>query len=396
MGKPTEEDIAIIQHHFENNSPIKRRVVDIRDLITVGTHLIEAASSSPNEPGHIKYLAQRIESIIQRFISAIPEEGCKKLQNAIKSIEWAYNNLEQFAIKATNKFHPSQNVVFTWVTKPVSVTHETLGITAELGTFRVFVPVGFDDEEEYVLSPGDSCSMMRICAVRSKQNRELHKHNTDFPRIAHPHINDNKLCMGNGYALLKTAIDTLDFPVFSDTLMAILNTYNAESPYYRFGRFAVAECCECGETRGAHPNPDGNPICCGCSLEAYHDVRYSPITHEYLGGTSFAPAQPREPIPLERLAPGQYRIDNHDATGRTYTITNESPRDVARGGFYSTDDARIVMDHLGIQDFGQFRDWMGGTFHEMSGRSITIAREVFNNNRTASTIPEEPEPEPVF
>ena len=66
--------------------------------------------------------------------------------------------------------------------------------------------------------------------------------------VTHPHVNDEKLCEGEGSAAIKTTIEEGRICDFFTLVRSILNTYGADSPYVSLDDWHGASCYDCGYT----------------------------------------------------------------------------------------------------------------------------------------------------
>lgn len=64
--------------------------------------------------------------------------------------------------------------------------------------------------------------------------------------ITHPHVTNDQLCEGDGYAAITAALEQGRLCDFFNLVSSILNTYNPDSPYVRLDDWRGVACCGCG------------------------------------------------------------------------------------------------------------------------------------------------------
>lgn len=65
--------------------------------------------------------------------------------------------------------------------------------------------------------------------------------------VTHPHVSGNKLCEGEGYVAIKTALEHGRLYDFFSVVNSILNTYSPDSPYVSLDDWlGGADCYDCG------------------------------------------------------------------------------------------------------------------------------------------------------
>lgn len=66
--------------------------------------------------------------------------------------------------------------------------------------------------------------------------------------VTHPHVNDERLCEGDGHVAIRSAISQGRFCDFFTLVINILQTYNPDSPYVALGDWEGTSCYDCGYT----------------------------------------------------------------------------------------------------------------------------------------------------
>jgi len=63
--------------------------------------------------------------------------------------------------------------------------------------------------------------------------------------VTHPHVSDDRLCEGDGYAAIRAALEQGRLCDFFTLVRSILNTYSPDSPYVRLDEWGGQACYEC-------------------------------------------------------------------------------------------------------------------------------------------------------
>jgi len=66
--------------------------------------------------------------------------------------------------------------------------------------------------------------------------------------VTHPHVSGEYLCEGDGYLLIRKALEQGRLCDFFSIVIGILNTYNPESPYVSLEDWEGYSCYDCGRT----------------------------------------------------------------------------------------------------------------------------------------------------
>ena len=64
--------------------------------------------------------------------------------------------------------------------------------------------------------------------------------------VTHPHVSNDRLCEGDGYAAIRAALEQGRLCDFFTLVRSILNTYSPDSPYVRLDEWDSTPCYECG------------------------------------------------------------------------------------------------------------------------------------------------------
>ena len=64
--------------------------------------------------------------------------------------------------------------------------------------------------------------------------------------VTHPHVSNEKLCEGDGYTAIRSALQQGRLTDFFTMVKGILNTYNPDSPYVALSDWAGISCYDCG------------------------------------------------------------------------------------------------------------------------------------------------------
>lgn len=64
--------------------------------------------------------------------------------------------------------------------------------------------------------------------------------------VTHPHVSNEKLCEGDGFAAIKSALEQARLVDFFSIVKSILNTYSPDSPYVSLDDWQGIACYDCG------------------------------------------------------------------------------------------------------------------------------------------------------
>lgn len=87
--------------------------------------------------------------------------------------------------------------------------------------------------------------------------------------ITHPHVSHERLCEGDGFHLIRKALEQGRLCDFFGLVMGILNTYNPDSPYVALSDWGGYSCYDCGYAMNHDDSycceQCGNDFCSQCS-----------------------------------------------------------------------------------------------------------------------------------
>jgi len=87
--------------------------------------------------------------------------------------------------------------------------------------------------------------------------------------VTHPHVSNERLCEGDGYAAIRAALEQGRLCDFFTLVRSILNTYSPDSPYVRLDEWDGQACYECGyvtdEENSCHCSFCDQTFCEECS-----------------------------------------------------------------------------------------------------------------------------------
>lgn len=93
----------------------------------------------------------------------------------------------------------------------------------------------------------------------------------------HPHIDDDHVCLGDKFSLLRELAVSGRLPAVVDSLNSLLATYNPDSPYVKLENWVGFPCTMCGDVVSE------SMFCNCCESNCCEDcVRYSDYNDEYL------------------------------------------------------------------------------------------------------------------
>jgi len=87
--------------------------------------------------------------------------------------------------------------------------------------------------------------------------------------ITHPHVQDNRLCLGHSREKLRELGATGHFVMFSRVINSILNTYNSADPHLSLSRWLTVTCQRCGRNDDQTMTTVSccdNSVCSRCTL----------------------------------------------------------------------------------------------------------------------------------
>ena len=166
--------------------------------------------------GEVEYCVPRIRPLAERPLKETPT--LSTLIEELDALEEEFGEIE---------FDTAKNTISV-ITEPITLED------IYLGPFKVQLELNRLDHLYYN-------SPYRVIAL------EPHPAATN-DSVTHPHVSDERLCEGDGYAAIRAAMEEGRICDFFALVRSILNTYSADSPYVSLDDWNGSPCYDCGRT----------------------------------------------------------------------------------------------------------------------------------------------------
>ncbi len=166
--------------------------------------------------GEVEYCVPRIQPLAEKPLKETPTVST--LIEELDALEEEFGGIE---------FDASTNTISV-VTEPITLED------IYLGPFKIQLELNKLDQL-YYSSP---YHVMALAPNPAATNDS----------VTHPHVSDERLCEGDGFAAIRAALEEGRICDFFTVVRSILNTYSADSPYVRLDDWDGSACYDCGRT----------------------------------------------------------------------------------------------------------------------------------------------------
>jgi hypothetical protein len=235
---------------------------DIKKMIKIADKVLEAliklrASRYFELVSHMEAIANNYKDIIAQskklsiclikgWFAAV-EECCYGVNRLADEVSYSISRVKQFAEKPQEELTTLSAIVdelmqlqqefvkFEYDKKSNAISVITKPITLEdvyLGPFKIQLELN-KLADLYKNAPY-SCIALDPHPASTAED------------VTHPHVSGDKLCEGEGYAAIKSALEHGRLCDFFTLIRSILNTYSPDSPYVSLADWEGTACYECG------------------------------------------------------------------------------------------------------------------------------------------------------